>query len=149
MGIIINNKRGNKIKALQAGSLITSLGVSGPYLKQSAIDIPYVPKAAPPQQQQQQSASSNHLSFYDYLKMANNGDATAQDELGNKYEYGLGVTRDYFKAFYWYKKAAQQDYPPAQFSLGYMYLLGKGIKVDTDKGNYWISKAKENGYPPK
>ena len=32
--------------------------------------------------------------------------------LGEIYEYGQGVSRDYAKAAYWYQKAANQDIGP-------------------------------------
>ncbi|MBQ7306918.1 MAG: sel1 repeat family protein, partial [Clostridia bacterium] len=45
-----------------------------------------------------------------YQKSANKGLAVAQNNLGNCYYWGYGVTRDYRKAVEWYKKAAAQGY---------------------------------------
>jgi len=44
---------------------------------------------------------------YWFTKAAEQGDATAQNNLGVCYENGMGVERDRKKAVYWYTKAAE------------------------------------------
>lgn len=43
-----------------------------------------------------------------YRKAAEQGDATAQNNLGVMYTNGLGVGQDYAQAVEWYRKAAEQ-----------------------------------------
>ena len=54
------------------------------------------------------SVSAMAADFNDTLKLANNGDAKAQSDLGWMYETGNGVSQDYIKAVEWYLKAARQ-----------------------------------------
>ncbi|KAF8920469.1 hypothetical protein BGZ58_004354, partial [Dissophora ornata] len=53
-----------------------------------------------------------------YLKAANQGNASAQYNLGFMYEHGKGVPQDYSKAMEWYLKAANQGHASAQPNLG-------------------------------
>jgi uncharacterized protein len=54
--------------------------------------------------------------------LANDGDATAQFNLGLMYVNGHGVQRDDSAAALWFRKAAEQGYALAQSNLGTMYL---------------------------
>ena len=50
--------------------------------------------------------------FEKYQKLAMQGDASAQNNLGVMYDKGEGVVKNYKEAFKWYKKAAVQGYVP-------------------------------------
>jgi Sel1 repeat len=50
-------------------------------------------------------------------QLANEGNAKAQIDLGNKYKEGHGVPQDYAEATRWYRKAADQGYAIAQNNL--------------------------------
>ena len=52
-----------------------------------------------------------------YNKLANDGNAGAQNRMGNFYENGYGVTKDNIQALAWYKKAADQGDMNAQTAL--------------------------------
>jgi len=52
------------------------------------------------------------------IKAANQGDVTAQYNLGVCYEMGEGVTRDNAEAVKWFRKAAEQGDIRAQYQLG-------------------------------
>jgi TPR repeat protein len=68
----------------------------------------------------------------DVRKAAEQGDATSQFSLGQRYEAGKGgVERDLDEAVEWYRRAAQQDYAKAQTNLGNLYRAGKG-RLDKD-----------------
>lgn len=54
----------------------------------------------------------------------------AQSALGECYEHGVGVTRNYAEAAKWYKLAADQGLADAQFLLGELYRRGLGVKRD-------------------
>ncbi len=52
-----------------------------------------------------------------YRKAADQGLATAQFNLGLKYERGKGVAKDHGEADKWLHKATDQGYTPAQETL--------------------------------
>jgi uncharacterized protein len=83
--------------------------------------------------------------FEDTLKLAEQGNAIDQFNVGTMYDYGQGVTKNYKKAIFWYTKAAQQGFFKAQHNLGVMYENGKGVPQDFKKAIYWYTKAAENG----
>ena len=81
----------------------------------------------------------------DLTVKANQGDADAQLNLGNRYYNGEGVPQDYKQAVYWYTKAAEQGYASAQFNLGLMYGNGQGVPQDYKQAYIWFSLAAANG----
>ena len=83
--------------------------------------------------------------FFYYEKAAEQGNATAQFNLGYFYDEGLGVEQDYKKAKEWYEKAAEQGNATAQFNLGYLYENGLGVEQDYKKAKEWYEKAIEQG----
>jgi TPR repeat protein len=54
---------------------------------------------------------------------ATHGVAAAQNNLGDMYALGFGVTKNYFSALYWYRLAAAQGYPRAKASVRHIQLL--------------------------
>ena len=66
-------------------------------------------------------------------------------ELGNKYYYGNGESKDYSKAFYWYQKAANQNNVTAETMLAFMYYNAQGTVKDIDASIYWNKKAADGG----
>ena len=51
------------------------------------------------------------------MKRSEQGDATAQFNLGMLYENGEGLAQDYAEAVRWYRKAADQGVIEAQYNL--------------------------------
>jgi TPR repeat protein len=78
---------------------------------------------------------------------AQQGDATAQVQLGNMYSNGQGVPQDLAQAVAWWRKAAEQGHSGAQLSLGISYLNGKGVPLDVAQAVTWFRKAAEQGDP--
>lgn len=78
-------------------------------------------------------------------KLANKGDALAQNSLGLRYFNGEGVKQDYLEAHKWIEKAAIQEYALAQNNLGYLYEKGKGVKQNYTKAKEWYEKAANQG----
>ena len=78
--------------------------------------------------------------------LAEQGNASAQFNLGKMYEFGQGVPQDDAKAVEWYRKAAEQGYASAQKNLGVMYEFGQGVPQDDTKAVEWYRKAAEQGY---
>ena len=65
--------------------------------------------------------------FQEVLSRAEQGDASAQFNLGQMYKDGEGVPKDLAEAAKWWRKAAGQGHADAQFELGYAYKRGRGI----------------------
>ncbi|HHF3077189.1 TPA: tetratricopeptide repeat protein [Vibrio diabolicus] len=78
-------------------------------------------------------------------KAAEQGYASAQNNLGFMYGMGEGVIQDYNQAFSWYRKAAEQGFATAQFNLGVMYGEGQGVLQDNKKALMWFHLARKNG----
>ena len=81
-----------------------------------------------------------------YTKAAEQGDSTAQHNLGYCYEKGNGIEKSLPKAVEWYTKAAEQGYAKAQCILSIYYAQGKGVDKDFAKAIIWCNKAVEQGY---
>jgi tetratricopeptide (TPR) repeat protein len=78
----------------------------------------------------------------DLLKVkAEQGDANAQFNLGNRYFNGDGVIEDDVEAVKWYHKAAVQGYTEAQVNLGICYALAGDDAQAVD----WYRKAADQG----
>ena len=69
---------------------------------------------------------------------AEQGDMTAQFQLGRKYHLGDGVESDTQKAIFWYQKAAAQGSAKAVNNLGVMYEHGFVAPEDKDRSVEWI-----------
>ena len=74
------------------------------------------------------------------------GNATAQNRLGEMYEYGLGVKRDLKAAFNQYTLAADQGYVVAQHNIGRSYNFGSGVAQDFAIAENWYRIAANKGY---
>jgi TPR repeat protein/beta-lactamase regulating signal transducer with metallopeptidase domain len=69
--------------------------------------------------------------------LADQGNAAAQDRVGQMYDRGVGVPRDYTQAVAWYRKAAMQGNPAGQQDLSTMYSLGHGVPQDSLAAALW------------
>jgi TPR repeat protein len=88
------------------------------------------------------SRSAQARGNHDLLRLlADQGDATAQNELGGMYANGRGTEQDPAQAVKWWRKAADRGYAPAQFSLGSMYEKGVGVPRDYVQAYKWYSLA--------
>lgn len=92
-----------------------------------------------------QRLKKENIKFEEYQKLANQGNAKAQEEIGFMYQQGEGVQKDLKKANYWYEKAANQGLELAQNWLGINYLYGWGIQKDLKKAIYWCEKSANQG----
>ena len=103
-----------------------------------------------PEQQFQQGFEASTRGDYQtafklWLSLAEQGNASAQFNLGNMYANGQGVKQDDFEAVKWFRQAAEQGYTDAQFNLGVMYAKGQGVKQDDVEAVKWYRKAAEQG----
>ena len=77
--------------------------------------------------------------------LANDGNATAQFNLGVMYLTGRGVQQDNSAAALWFRKAAEQGYALAQTNLGVLYRDGQGVAQDETEAVMWFRKAADQG----
>ena len=80
-----------------------------------------------------------------FRTLADQGNASAQYDLGSMYENGEGVEQDYAEAAKWYRRAAKQGHKLAQLHLGYHYEFGWGVLQDYAEAVKWWRLAAEQG----
>ena len=79
-------------------------------------------------------------------RLAEEGSPLAQYNLGEMYNRGLGVPRDYSEGSVWLRRAADQGFAPAQTALAHMFQQGKGMPVNYAEAAEWYRRAAEQGY---
>ncbi|MBF0291959.1 MAG: sel1 repeat family protein [Nitrospinae bacterium] len=89
---------------------------------------------------------SLNINFQQTQELAEQGDVLAQLALGNMYNKGEGVPKDYAEAFKWFQKSAEQGDSNAQCILGNMYAEGKGVPQNSAKAVKWLMKSADRGY---
>lgn len=82
-----------------------------------------------------------------FQSAAEQGDASAQYNLGVLYENGQGLAKDYGRAAVWYRKSADQGDVNAQNNLANLYMFGLGVPLDIGEAVKWLRKAGEQGEP--
>jgi uncharacterized protein len=73
--------------------------------------------------------------------LAEQGNPSAQLNLGSMYANGQGVTQDNAQAVAWFRKAAEKGSPSAQYNLGNMFESGSGVTQDYAQALAWFRKA--------
>ena len=84
--------------------------------------------------------------FREFLPLAEQGNALAQNRLGVMYEYLRGVPQNYAEAVKWYRKAAEQGLASAQSNLGTMYRNGQGVPENDAEAIKWYRRAAKQGF---
>lgn len=74
------------------------------------------------------------------------GDPVAQYNLGDIYDNGQGVPKDWAEAFKWFRQAADQGHVEAQAILGRMYRNGEGVSKDPVEAVKWSRLAADQGH---
>jgi len=75
------------------------------------------------------------------------GESSAQFELGQLYQYGVGVAKNISQAITYFQLAAMQQDVRAEYNLGILYLEGQTNPVDYSKGIEWMMDAAFKGNP--
>ena len=91
------------------------------------------------------SQGSQAKSLPDLRKLAGQGDADAQWQIGVRYHNGEGVPRDDVQAMQWFLRAADQGHVTAQATLGAYYWAGRGVPQDLSKAYFWSALALAQG----
>jgi TPR repeat protein len=81
---------------------------------------------------------------YWYSQAALAGFAGAQNNLGDLYERGEGVTQSFPEAIYWYTQSAMQGEPTAYLSLGEMFYKRLGVNANHHRAAFWLTLATQN-----
>ena len=76
---------------------------------------------------------------------AEQGDASAQYNLGLTYDNGIGVPQDHAEAAEWTRRAAEQGHAGAQANLGVMYANGEGVPQDYVAAHRFLNLAGAKG----
>lgn len=84
--------------------------------------------------------------YEERLPEAEKGVASAQNRIGEMFEYGQGVERNLDAAFSWYSKAAEQGLIDAVHNLARSYNFGSGVEVDYKKAEELYRRAANEGY---
>ncbi len=79
-----------------------------------------------------------------YKKLSEQGNAKAQNRLGNCYYSGNGVEQDYEEAVKWYKLSAQK-YCWGQYNLANCYYWGNGTEENNEEAMRYYQLAYKNG----
>lgn len=82
----------------------------------------------------------------EWRPLAEQGNVTAQLQIGWLYDNGKGVTRDQVEAARWYRLAAEQGHEIGQFNTGLMYEKGLGVRQDHAEATRWYRLAAEQGH---
>jgi len=82
-----------------------------------------------------------------YTELSNQGDRTAQLQLGLMYDEGHGVPKQYQQAVRWYSVAASQGDPDAPYYLGRIYHDGRSSSKDYARARQWYRVASQRGNP--
>lgn len=99
----------------------------------SAIDLSMLAVAPP---------NARSFNLIDRMK----GEGAAYFLLGNLFEEGKDLPKDYSQAALWYRRGAAMGQADAEASLGSLYDEGKGVPQDYGQAAVWLRKAAEQGY---
>lgn len=78
-------------------------------------------------------------------RLAETGNAKAQNALGVAYRMGNGVPRDYTESLKWFMASAKQGYSSAFYNIATAYFNGDGVPVDPPRAYAWFTLAREMG----
>ena len=100
-----------------------------------------------------QSATTQHSiaqpprpkSLPELRKLADQGDAEAQWQMGVRFHNAEGVPHDDAQAMQWFQRAAEQGHVTAQSALGAYYFAARGVPKDLSKAYFWSVIAMAQG----
>jgi len=120
------------------------------------LDTPVVSRGLGQQEAERNPQYSEALMAYfakDYPRamslwrpLAEQGNASAQANVGWMYQQALGVAQDRALAFTWFVRAAKQDHSVAQNNLGACYEHGWGVALDYAVAAQWYRRSAEARY---
>lgn len=118
--------------------------LNGPWSgRRSATDAGTAQPQAGAQSSAAQAPNSNTLDGL--RRLAQQGDASAQVALGDRYATGEDVPQSYLEAFHWISQAAEQGNVTAEATLSTYYEKGRGVLPDLVQAYYWALLAQAGG----
>ena len=81
----------------------------------------------------------------EWKPLAEQGNASAQFQIGWMYYKGQGVPQNKKTAVKWITLAAEQGDAKSQYNLGVMYARGRGVPQDNVYAHMWGNLAASNG----
>ena len=84
--------------------------------------------------------------FRETLPLAQEGNASAQYNIGTMYYEGLGVDENFDEALIWFQRSADQGYARAQSRLGFLYAYGNKVPQDYALAVKWFQRAADHGH---
>jgi hypothetical protein len=84
-------------------------------------------------------------SLADLRKLADQGDAEAQFQMGVRYHNGENVPQDDAQAMQWFLRSAEQGHVDAQSHLGAYYWAGRGVPENLSQAYLWSEIALAGG----
>jgi len=91
------------------------------------------------------SGGASGQDFEETKRLAEQGDASAQYNLGSMYRTGDGVPENDAEAVRWYRLAAEQGDAVAQNNLAAMYAYGDGVPQNNVRAYVWWSVGAAQG----
>lgn len=98
-----------------------------------------------PSEQKNQAKMANDEN-QEVLKLAEQGDAEAQNKVGMLYRDAIGVEKNDAEAVKWFRKSAEQGFADALCNLANMYYYGMGVEQDYKKAFELTFEAAKQGY---
>ena len=89
----------------------------------------------------------SQMTFAEVKTAADEGNPQAQNEIGNRFYFGIGISKDSAEAVKWWQKSATQKFPPAELDLGLAYLKGDGVSKDEQEGIRLLRLGVDAGLP--
>ena len=107
--------------------------------------VPANPAGADPPRPDPPATDVTELPVSALRELAEAGDVTAQTELGERYEDGRNVQRDYAVAVSGSEERPTRIILTGQAALGFMYGRGRGIVQDDAEAVRWSRRAADQG----
>ena len=133
-------------RGTRGGHLPTSRRATGAPLRLS-LGLVLLALAAPARLEAQDPPEPSPQALERLLRLAEQGDAAMQYNLGIMYARGEGVPEDAAEAVRWLRMAAEQGHAQAQYALGTDYSTGGGsVPRDNAEALRWFRMAAEQGH---
>lgn len=81
----------------------------------------------------------SYASIREAERLAEAGDAAAQNFVGAAYLAGIGTEPDPTRALHWFVAAAEQGHAPAQNDLGMLFAEGVIVPKNGEQAFFWFS----------
>jgi len=81
-----------------------------------------------------------------FRKLADQGSASAEFNLGKAYILGEGVEKNNVEAAKWFRRSAEHGHVLSQFHLATAYMLGEGVEKNSVEAVKWCRKSAEQGF---